>query len=445
MKQERKEYLINHFPAVPYDIWEEMKGKGSANFAVLLTQGDELFARCFHRYSNGAIAERQRYVFAKDGYFRCGKADWEKDWQIRREFREPVFCQPCYGYYFNNSYILKNPGAIKNSCMKYSCADMYNGNALFDYLRLYCRHPNIEYLMKSGYGDLIDDEYDGFYGTNISVKVFAGVDFKSNNLLKMLGLNRTEFKALTGHEKTYMSYIKWREEFPEIKPADLVMLADTFGFDTARAAELSEVTGLTKQRIARYLSENNISLVCYKDNIEQCRKLGYDLHDTAISMPHDFNAMHERNSEALRTLEEERELRRKQRYDSGYLRDFYDDYVKTFAYSDDDYSIIVPTGAEDIVKEGAAQRNCVAGYAERHLTGKTIVLFLRKTSDIENSFGTLEIGKHRNGKYFFEQAYAAKNKHLPKDAQEWLDKWLDNVNERNPSAVTSRRECKAAV
>ena len=86
MKQERKEALLHSFPAVPYDIAQAMEGRGSANFAVLLTNGNELFARCFHRYSTGAVIERQRYVFAKDGCVRYGAND-DEPWTIRKEFR----------------------------------------------------------------------------------------------------------------------------------------------------------------------------------------------------------------------------------------------------------------------------------------------------------------------------------------------------------------------
>ena len=72
MKKERKEALLNCFPPVPENLMLQMEGKGAANFAIFLTRGDELFARCFHRYCNRQIVERQRYVFAKDGCCRYG-------------------------------------------------------------------------------------------------------------------------------------------------------------------------------------------------------------------------------------------------------------------------------------------------------------------------------------------------------------------------------------
>lgn len=50
MRNERKQTLMYSFPPVPYYVEEQMKGKGALNFCVFLTNGHELFVRCFHRY-----------------------------------------------------------------------------------------------------------------------------------------------------------------------------------------------------------------------------------------------------------------------------------------------------------------------------------------------------------------------------------------------------------
>ena len=118
MKKGRKEDLLYCFPRLSASQEERMKGKGAKNFVVFLTDGRELFARCYHRYSDGKIAERQRYVFAKDGCVRYGFDS--TGWKIRTEFREPVFCLTSYGYTFDNSYQTIGMENIDRSDMKYS-------------------------------------------------------------------------------------------------------------------------------------------------------------------------------------------------------------------------------------------------------------------------------------------------------------------------------------
>ena len=156
MKKERKLALLGSFPELPPKTAERINKptrKFTQNFVVFLTRGDELFARCYHQYYSGRVEERQRYVFAKDGCCRYG-TDGNGRWTIRTEFREPVFCVS-YGYQFDNSYTVLNREAIRNSCMKYCCSDRDDGDLLMCYRARCTKHPNVEYLMKAGYSDLI--------------------------------------------------------------------------------------------------------------------------------------------------------------------------------------------------------------------------------------------------------------------------------------------------
>lgn len=379
MRKERKHELLRSFPALPEEIEEQMHGKGAANFTVFLTRGDELYARCYHRYFKGELIERQRYVFAKDGCVRYGRDNG--GWNIRTEFREPVFCSRAYGYSFDNSYTILNMKAISQSCMKYSMADRYANHLLMEYLRLYCKHPNLEYMLKSGYDPLIET-VSGYWGGKVSLSVSKNINWKSNNLLKMLDLNRTEFALLKGHEVYYDRYIYWRTKYPKCKPEELLSLAKVFGYERGTAEHFSTATGLRPQRLARYLSENNIRTFDYSDYIGQCRTLHYDLHDTAICMPRDFQAMHERLS-AIIKFNADRKTRMA----------FSEHYAerKVLEYSSGDLILRQPESIEEIADEGAALNHCVGGYAERHANGKLHILFIRTVAKPDVPYYTMEL------------------------------------------------------
>ena len=191
----------------------------------------------------------------------------------------------------------------------------------------------------------------------------------------------------------------------------------------------SRKTGLSPVKIGNYLEKQNITIILYMDYIRECEQLGFDLSDSMINRPRDFAAAHERTASAVHARIEEEKARMLESKKNEYLKKIYPGLCDTFEYSDCNYSIVVPTCCEDIFDEARQQRNCVAGYAERHLKGVDIILFLRRTEDIHTSFGTLEMGKVGGmEKYYFRQAYAAENKHLPKAAKKWLDEWLDRVN-----------------
>ena len=381
MKQERKQTLLNSFPAVPAGIMEQMHGRFAANFAVFLTNGNELFVRCFHRYSRGEIVERQRYVFAKDGAVRYG-SDNGTAWAVRKEFREPVFCQSCYGYTFNNTYKGLNMKAIGQSCMKYCCHELYTGDLLIEYLHLYCRHPNLEYIMKSDFGCLIGEHYTGYWGGVAHIAPDMHINWKSNNLLQMLRLNRTEFKVLRDRASDYEIYMMWRDNFPKYKPDELLILANQFHYEVGTAQNFTQTTGLSPVRIARYLGSQGISNSDYSDYLRQCIRLKYNLHDTAISMPHDFIAMHTRLS-ALIEYQENAEAHQ------AFMQNM--EMRERFCFSSGGLMIRQPDSMAEIIAEGKRLHHCVGGYAERHAHGKLHILFIRTAEKPDVPFYTMEV------------------------------------------------------
>ncbi len=386
MKKERKEALLRAFPPVPQKYTDTMlnsaKKRVTANFVIFLTYGNELFARCYHRYYNGDIVERQRYVFAKDGCCRYGSEDG-LSWTIRTEFREPVFCSASYGYNFDNSYSMLNIDAVKQSCMRYSCIEMYNGSLPIEYLKFYIKHPNVEYIMKSGYGGVIGETEVGYYwSVRKKLSAYQGINWKSNNLLKMLGLNRDEFKTLIGSEQFYELYRAWKEKYPQYKPKELLTLAKVFHWYFEEAERFLQITGVRLPRLAEYLSGQGIMPYDYRDYLDQCGMLQYDLHDTAICMPHDFVAMHTRLSQIIKYKQSEEE--RKQ-FENNYL------IRKMLEFSSGDYIIRQPKNIGEIIAEGAALSHCVGGYASRHAKGNLTIMFLRRKSEPDKPFYTIEV------------------------------------------------------
>ena len=396
MKQQRKEDLLYSFPPVPYQIEAQMKGRGAQNFCVFLTNGHELFVRCYHRYTNGDLAERQRYVFAKDGAVRYIFDEWSKPaWRITKEFKEPRFAAKGYPYSFDNTYAILNADAYKQSDMRYSRVGEHRFCCPILYLRLYVRHPNVEYLLKSGYEHLIEENED-YYSGRFSVTVNHRVNLKSNNLLKMLGLNREEFKVLNGWERQYGNYLSYRESFPKYKPQELMEIVHAYGHERGTLESHMGKSGLSALRMARYINEKGITPALYGDYLDQCRQLRYNLSDTAISLPHDFHAMHDRLSSIIRY-----------RADEALREVFLENYDKRrgLEFRSEDLLIRQPESMAEIIAEGKALSHCVGGYAERHAKGQTTILFLRKCTEPDKPYYTVEVSNEGQ----IRQCYGYKN------------------------------------
>jgi hypothetical protein len=88
-------------------------------------------------------------------------------------------------------------------------------------------------------------------------------------------------------------------------------------------------------------------------------------------------------------------------------------------YQDDEYLIKIPRSAEDVRDEGRQQRHCIAqAYINHIAVGDTVCVFMRKVSDPDTSFITIEI---RNGT--MRQACIGNNDPVPRHIRPWIERW----------------------
>lgn len=66
------------------------------------------------------------------------------------------------------------------------------------------------------------------------------------------------------------------------------------------------------------------------------------------------------------------------------------DYLK-YEFTDETFSMVVPETAEDLYKEGACLKHCVASYIDRFINRKSAILFIRRNNDLNKPFYTMEI------------------------------------------------------
>lgn len=107
------------------------------------------------------------------------------------------------------------------------------------------------------------------------------------------------------------------------------------------------------------------------------------LHDTFVAM---YNELQRHWRERYE------EQNRKEREQRAKLNKVKIEFRKTLEFEDKDYLIRLPVDRNEIVKEGLELHHCVGGYAERHEAGDTTIMFLRKKSEPDKPFYTIEVG-----------------------------------------------------
>ena len=98
------------------------------------------------------------------------------------------------------------------------------------------------------------------------------------------------------------------------------------------------------------------------------------------------------NEQRRNWVERYEEQKRKEREQRAKLNKVKIEFRKTLEFEDKDYLIRLPVDKNEIIKEGMELHHCVGGYAERHETGDTTIMFLRKKSEPDKPFYTIEVG-----------------------------------------------------
>ena len=92
--------------------------------------------------------------------------------------------------------------------------------------------------------------------------------------------------------------------------------------------------------------------------------------------------------------------------------------AKAYEYKNSKYCILAPTKKEDFSDEAIQQANCVAGYVDKFAEEKSVVLFMRKTDDVEHSLVTIEVCDG-----IIRQAYQARNTRITEVQREFINEW----------------------
>lgn len=86
----------------------------------------------------------------------------------------------------------------------------------------------------------------------------------------------------------------------------------------------------------------------------------------------------------------------KTKFDDNAIKENYEKKSKIFNFSWNDYIVITPNCAQDIIDEGNRMCNCVGSYIEKVVMGETYIVFIRNKNNPKQSYITCEI--YPNGK-----------------------------------------------
>jgi hypothetical protein len=281
---------------------------------------------------------------------------------------------------------------IKSSCLMYSgLAESYGMSPHYQkyedapsvaYLLAWYKAPNIELLLKANLTNLVE-----YY-----VKHSGEASLDGSNLAEVLGVSPAVAKMA----------VKTNPSYPDLRDLNnLYMCDNTITVDlleeikrqrlsTNSIVSLKRDYGIDYTKTMQYLQsvydnqciEKSDALHVWIDYLRMAHALKINLADKTRKFPGSLKKEHDVAMFAYKAVQVELD---KERFASqAKINQFYE-------YSYKDLMVRIPMTPQDIVAEATKQRNCLRSYVERVKNGNTVVAFIRKKEDPDETYLTAEI------------------------------------------------------
>lgn len=360
-------------------------------------------------------------------------------WNVKKTAREPFVAQMGN----DTSYYVYGLNKLSKTFLKYSpYKEFCSKNNYRPIVTFLCRSaelPALEVLVKLGYYGIVNNLiYGDFYNKR-------HINWSATKIHEIFKLSKTDYNILRDsgiRDRNVLTVLKTYRLFCRYKLDGMStavhwvkdLSLDSYYID--RIKKYFDVVGnlthlenyINKQK--EIMKERTFSfsytLSYYCDYLDMAQFCNYDLRNQVVVYPKNLTEAHDVANQNAALIRKAKEIERIKEEAKEYKR-LTKKYKKKYEYSDELYSIVVPTEPEEIINEGSTMHHCVGGYAKRHFTGKLAILFLRKNTALEESYYTIEMHDNR-----LIQIQGFGNKHPiseDKKAEAFFNEWLKWVND----------------
>lgn len=328
--------------------------------------------------------ETYRYIYNKE-FDLIGKYEWE-------EFKSTGKYRWCEeesrgGWYARNHhcasalYTRNIKRVLKDSPLRYSALELLlkqQKEIKFDnFCKGYKEAPQIEYLIKLGLYKLTMELVRGRY----SGKIIR----RGKNINETLRINRQQLNQLIEIKGGILEL----EILQHAYIANVRLKNDQIEFlkSTSRSIRLMKFMRFTTPyKMIKYMKKEdkkqNFFMSDYYDYLEGCNEAGYDMRNEFILYPKNFRNAHDNlKIEVEEGKDQERDIELKEIAKE----------LSWYEMRDENLAIIIPKTCKEIRNEGHTLKHCVARYIDRVVNRETNLLFLRKVSELDKPYYTIEI------------------------------------------------------
>lgn len=332
------------------------------------------------------------------------------------------------GYYFYTGGIEE---ALQGTAMQYADLEGYleekrhNRNPIY-FLEYHAKYPVIEFLWKAGYRNIVHNRIFGMDRENRNAILWERKKLKEcfKFPLRILKLMPPEEWKLDDVQRA--NYL-WKNYGERITDAEMQMALQS-RTDVQSLTGAMPYAGIGK--ILKYIQKQTEKrkeekghttytpegiIRTYRDYLRECEQLHFDLHDREILFPKDLVAAHDRT---MKQIAFEKNKADQEKFQKAVEK------LEKFAWSEGEFFIRPAREQMELMAEGKALHHCVGGYIKRMAEGETAIFFLRKASEPDKPFYTLELQKKRVIQCRTE--HNASYDRNP-DVKKFVDMWMEKI------------------
>lgn len=285
-------------------------------------------------------------------------------------------------------------------------------------------YPNVERLLKLGLGDFVCSLIDGRPMKRL-------INWNAPTVQAMFRMRKDEFRVF---QKAFYGlgdfeiYQILRSIKSDIQYSAAKEIYERYNPEAAkRIAKAVKVRKLNLTRTLHYLEKKTkeekgprkrpeqkdyeTTAIWWTDYLDFAESLKYDLSRGDVLYPKRLKEAHDNASDAVTVQKDE----------LGFeiYRERYEKLKLKYAWSDGTYKIIIPKGINDIIREGTVLSHCVGGYAARHVSGNTTILFMRSCKNPKQRLVTIEVKGEK-----ICQSRGYKDRNVTEKEKEFIEKWI---------------------
>ena len=302
-------------------------------------------------------------------------------------------------------------------------------------LTSFIANPALEMYAKAGMKDLVQAliENDGKskYIYRKGKTMQKQLRLKDKNLIKRLVEGKGNLKLLKVLQYEQKTGVRWnaeQEKFAMQYIDDLPIFL--------KYMSLQQLMN----RIEKYKNNENykseiLTVAHYRDFLKMREELEYDMTNEVYIHPKNLRKKHDELVEERNERKDELRISRKNKqFDK--ITQKYESINKRYAYEEDEYFIRPAKSAGEIILEGQYLHHCVGSsdtYMSRHNSGYSYIMFLRKKSEPDTPYYTIEI---RNNKLV--QWYSKNDRKPDSDViKTFLDRWIEHLEAQKGEKKTA--------